>query len=64
MKIKGTATTGVKLWLNESGYWEDDERKGTEFCKYDADRRLRVINANNRFLDREDQIEAEIVESK
>ena len=65
MKIRGiTKGVGPVLWLTESGYWTERESEGTEFCKVEADRRIRVNNANNRFLDAEDQIEAEIVESR
>lgn len=64
MKILGTAPDGKKMWMRESGYWQDKETDATEFCRHDAERRLRIINANNRFLDRDDQIEAVIVESR
>jgi hypothetical protein len=36
----------------------------TEFPQQEAERIVRIINANNRFLDREDRIEAQIVESR
>lgn len=64
MKILGIARDGVKLWMQESGYWTKEESEASEFCKVEAERRLRIINANNRFLDREDRVEGEIVESR
>lgn len=53
---------GEKLFWN-AGAWCMEPQSAEELTIPEAHRRLRIINANNRFLDREDQIEAEVVES-
>jgi hypothetical protein len=60
MKVRGRNYDGATVWLDQSGYWVSDSFLAADFHKSEADRRLRVINANNRFLDREDRVEAEV----
>lgn len=47
----------------ENGYWSEDESQAHNFAAAEAERKVRVIHTNNRFQDREDQIEAHVVES-
>lgn len=58
VKISGRTSSGGTLWLSENGTWVPEERFAASFWLSEAERRLRIINANNRFLDREDRVEA------
>jgi hypothetical protein len=49
MRIRGIINRS-ELWLNEQDHW--------------AHLKLRILNANNRFLEADEQVEAMIVESK
>lgn len=62
MRIRGIINRS-ELWLNPEDHW-DDESNAREFTEHEAHLKLRIINANNRFLDRDEQIEAMIVESR
>lgn len=55
---------GREMVMLENGWWTDDRSQAHEFSIPEAERRVRVINANNRFLDSQDQVEAEIVRSR
>lgn len=48
---------GKLYWRCENGAWHEDESKASIFTQKEAERQIRIINANNRFLDREDQVE-------
>lgn len=50
------------VWAGEG--WIDNPELAEEMPIPEAHRRLRIINANNRFLDHEDQADAEVVESR
>jgi hypothetical protein len=43
--------------------WSANPKDAADLTDAEAHRQLRIINANNRFLDREDQAEARVVES-
>lgn len=62
MKIIGRNSAGETVWLDQTGYWASDSFLAADFHRSEAERRLRVINANNRFLDRDDRVEAQIQE--
>ena len=53
---------GQTYWWNDTS-WTADESKADKLTPSEVDRRLRIINVNNRFLDREDQVNAYSVES-
>lgn len=61
MRVAARIDGTVLFWNGDA--W-DVESNAQEMSKPDAERRLRINNANNRFLDPEDHIEAYIVESK
>ena len=61
MRIRGIADGRVYWWAANG--WTDDESKAKRHTASEADRQLRIINANNRFLDRDERMEAAIVES-
>ncbi|MGL5935895.1 MAG: hypothetical protein ACRCZI_09775 [Cetobacterium sp.] len=50
-------------WWGVNG-WVAEPENALELCRADAEQRIRITNINNRFLDSEDQVEAEIEESK
>lgn len=50
------------VWTGHS--WVTDLRRVAELSDIDAHKQLRIITANNRFLDLEDQVEARVVESR
>ena len=58
-----TTQAGTTLWW-DGRYWTSESSEAIELNRSEAERALRIINANNRFLDPDDQIEATIVESK
>lgn len=62
MRIRGIINR-EELWLNPRDGW-GEESEAREFSEHEAHLKLRIINANNRFLDRDEQIEAMIVGSK
>ena len=62
MKVCGI-NEGKTLW-RIGDCWIDDESMASEFTIPEAERIVRITNANNRFLDREDRIEAHTVESR
>lgn len=62
MKVKGTRNGQIIWW--DGKYWTHDESKAATVTKDEAARILRVTNANNRFLDYEDRVTADSVESK
>lgn len=61
MKVRGIIDGKIYWWRDES--WISNADDADELCRVDAERRLRILHANNRFLDSEDQVEVEIVES-
>lgn len=61
MKVRGIIN-GKTFWYRGDS-WVTNESEADTLLPHEAERRLRIINANNRFLDREDQIEASYVES-
>ena len=54
---------GVQYYWSRD-MWCAESDNAEEMTLPEAFRRLRIINANNRFLDREDRIEARVVESR
>lgn len=48
---------GKPYWRVDTGTWHADESKASTFTRAEAERQIRIVNANNRFLDREDQVE-------
>jgi hypothetical protein len=62
LKIKGVIN-GETFWWHETS-WTSNESDADRLTPSECERRLRIINANNRFLDREDQVNAYSVESK
>ncbi len=58
--IKGRDSKGATVWMTENGYWSNDSKQAAKFPDKEAERKLRIINANNRFLDPEDRVEASI----
>jgi hypothetical protein len=62
MRIRGIINRS-ELWLNEQDHW-DVESQAREFTEHEAHLKLRILNANNRFLEADEQVEAMIVESK
>jgi hypothetical protein len=56
---------GREYWLTEGGAWVSGPLDATDFESQEAEKRVRIINANNRFLDRDERIEGVgIVESR
>ena len=62
MKVRGIINGEIFWYRGDS--WTPNESEADILLPHEAERRLRIINANNRFLDREDQIEASYVESR
>lgn len=62
LKIKGIIDGQTYWWRDTS--WTSNESDAELLSPSEVDRRLRIINANNRFLDNEDQVQAYSVESK
>ena len=62
MRVRGIINR-EELWLNSNEGW-GPESQAREFTEHEAHLKLRIINANNRFLDRDEQIEAMVVESR
>ncbi len=60
MRIRGRNASGDTVWFMPDGHWSESESDAGRFHEREAERFLRVINANNRFLDREDRVEATI----
>lgn len=63
-QVMGSTWHGGKLFLCEDGSWVPESQFATEFAIPEAERRVRIINTNNRFLDHEDQMQAVVVESR
>jgi hypothetical protein len=61
-KVKGFLD-GKPVWWNGQA-WSFDSKEAERLSNAEADRRVRITNANNRFLDRDERVEAVIVESK
>jgi len=62
MRIKGKSNDALLWWAGDG--FSFNESDAVELNRVEAERRLRIINANNRFLDREDRVEAMIEETK
>lgn len=62
MRVRGIIDGDTVYWAGTG--WTMDESQAEELSRAEANRRLRIINANNRFLDRDERVEAVIVESK
>lgn len=61
MKIKGTRNGQIIWW--DGKYWTQNESQAVKVSRAEAERILRVTHANNRFLDYEDRVTANSVES-
>lgn len=62
MIVRGIIDGDTFFWAGTS--WTEDESQAEELSRADADRRLQIIHANNRFLGRDERVEATILESK
>lgn len=60
--VKGVMDGQTVWWKVHS--WVTDSKDAEHLSKAEADRRVRITNANNRFLDRDERVEAVVVESK
>jgi hypothetical protein len=60
VSIKGRDSKGATVWMTDNGYWSTDSKQAAKFPEKEAERKLRINNANNRFLDPEDRIEASV----
>ena len=58
MKVSGITFSGSKVWMTRTGYWDARKRQAHNFGANEAANKVRVNNANNRFLDAEDRVEA------
>lgn len=61
-QIHGVIERKKYVWAGQG--WAENPADAIELPIPEAHRQLRILNANNRFLDPEDQVEAEVVESR
>lgn len=61
MRVSGIID-GKIHWLNERLGWTSNESDAANWTAKFAAERARIINSNNRFLDREERVEAEVRE--
>ena len=60
--VKGIMDGQTVWWKGHS--WVTDSKDAEKLSVAEADRRVRITNANNRFLDRDERVEAYTVESR
>lgn len=61
MKVKGIMGGDTVFWAGTC--WTLDESQAENLSRTEAERRMRIVNANNRFLDRDERVEAITTES-
>jgi len=62
MRIRAIMDGDVVFWDGTS--WTLDESRAAKLSQPEANRRLRITTANNRFLDRDERVEDARIESK